>query len=596
MSQSSQNSVSTSVADIVSSIHSQLTNSAQSRPQILPSNQQRPNTNGPPGIMMPPIQHQMGSQTPRPPPLFPPPTNLQMPPPPNRMPPGFPQNPLMGSNNPLPGQLQQPQPNMGRHMQQNMPMMPMHPMQPNFGPIRHGGPPPPLPHQMPPPLQQHPQQHNQRMLPGSGPGAAQQQQPQPLPPPHFAGNHFQQQNVQNMQNSVNQFNKRLVQEIQQNHPLLQQFNRMNNNGINNNVGNFIHHHTALTSNQNSNSNVGNNNHNKSQHHNNNRHNGNANDFDEYANLMSTRDKHWLIGIQLMQLNTETPYIDDYYYTVYKERQKKSAHESNTYKDNTLNHPLTQPKGHAQLLMMLGKNGTINQRNGHLNNRERKNSESSVNNKNDKEQTPRTYTPLQFEKSLGKLQCGSVTAPRKIIDMDIVGPEISNALNASSLEITMQRRSRQLLLHIETLYKIILKMEDLQNPTAIAAAAILKEKREKEKQLAIEQHMIDELVGGGGSGERSSVVEIQRGLGGGNPTSTAISDNMPEPETLSELLPKLLAGLTSDKVITMMNVRKGKVSCNFFYFTYIHYYNIIYRVNKKHVFYIKIKTCFYVLNV
>lgn len=34
-------------------------------------------------------------------------------------------------------------------------------------------------------------------------------------------------------------------------------------------------------------------------------------------------------------------------------------------------------------------------------------------------TPKVYTPLQFENSLGKLQCGSVMAPRKIIDMDVV---------------------------------------------------------------------------------------------------------------------------------------------------------------------------------
>lgn len=37
--------------------------------------------------------------------------------------------------------------------------------------------------------------------------------------------------------------------------------------------------------------------------------------DEYAGLMSNREKQWLINIQLVQLNTGTPYFDDYYYTV-----------------------------------------------------------------------------------------------------------------------------------------------------------------------------------------------------------------------------------------------------------------------------------------
>lgn len=282
------------------------------------------------------------------------------------------------------------------------------------------------------------------------------------------------------------------------------------------------------------------------------------EYDEYANLMSQRDKQWLIGIQLMQLNTETPYIDDFYYTVYKERQKrkKGDRESRAHKANTMNHPLTQPKTHAHFLMMsMGKNGT-NQRhnhhmnghhNNHNNNRERKNSEKSD---KDQQQTPRTYTPLQFENSLGKLQCGSVTAPRKIIDMDIVGPDMGNQLNPSN-EISTQRRSRQLLLHIETLYKIVLKLEDLKNPTAIAAALIVKEKKDKERQLALEQAMIDGL-----SNDTEGNLTIDSIL--------SANDKKPvEPETVEDLLPKLIAGLTSDKVITMMNVRKGKVSFCFF---------------------------------
>lgn len=117
--------------------------------------------------------------------------------------------------------------------------------------------------------------------------------------------------------------------------------------------------------------------------------------------MSKRDKQWLITIQLSQLNTGTPYIDDYYYTVFKERKSKlkGERENKAHKDNQLNHPFSQPKGHAQLVIMsMGNKNGMNQRNGQ-NNRERKNSESNK----DKEQTPRTYTPLQFENSLGKLQ-------------------------------------------------------------------------------------------------------------------------------------------------------------------------------------------------
>ena len=43
--------------------------------------------------------------------------------------------------------------------------------------------------------------------------------------------------------------------------------------------------------------------------------------DEYAGLMSQRDKQWIINIQLSQLKCENPYTDDYYYTAYTARQE-----------------------------------------------------------------------------------------------------------------------------------------------------------------------------------------------------------------------------------------------------------------------------------
>lgn len=300
--------------------------------------------------------------------------------------------------------------------------------------------------------------------------------------------------VQNLEN--NQFNKRLVQEIQQNHPLLA-LNRQNHQ-YNNQNGNQKRFYNVVPK---------------------------GPDYDEYANLMSNREKQWLIGIQLTQLNSDAPYINDYYFTVYKERlaARNGNRESKAYKDNQLNHPFTQPTGHAQLLLMssLAKNcGMLNAKGG-LINRERHNSESKNNNAaagDQKDQPARTYTPLQFENSLGKLQCGSVTAPRKIIDMDVVGAESTQAGTTTTRELLHR------LLHIETLYKVVLKMEDLNNPVAIEAALVAKEKREKERQ---------EL----------------------DSTNSSLSSSA---ESFDELLTVLIAGLTQDKVIPMLGVRKGKI--------------------------------------
>ena len=41
--------------------------------------------------------------------------------------------------------------------------------------------------------------------------------------------------------------------------------------------------------------------------------------DQYAGLMSQRDKQWIINIQLNQLKCDNPYVDDYYYTMYQAR-------------------------------------------------------------------------------------------------------------------------------------------------------------------------------------------------------------------------------------------------------------------------------------
>lgn len=96
----------------------------------------------------------------------------------------------------------------------------------------------------------HPQMHphfNAMQRGGNGGGVS--LQPHRLPPP-IASPHYQ-QNMQNAPVSVNQFNQRLVQEIQQNHPMLP-FNRLNNN---------FNHHPQLNQIQ-------------MQHHNNNNNNNN----------------------------------------------------------------------------------------------------------------------------------------------------------------------------------------------------------------------------------------------------------------------------------------------------------------------------------
>ena len=55
-------------------------------------------------------------------------------------------------------------------------------------------------------------------------------------------------------------------------------------------------------------------------------------------------------------------------------------------------------------------------------------------------------PAQFENSLGKLHCSSVTAPRKLIDMDVVSNNDSQSNSQTQQKDT--KKTRQLLLEIE----------------------------------------------------------------------------------------------------------------------------------------------------
>ncbi|GAB0088169.1 hypothetical protein DMENIID0001_025560 [Sergentomyia squamirostris] len=408
----------------------------------------------------------------------------------------------------------------------------------DFPPLMHlmtsmGAPPMP-PRPMPPANMSQMAYNNLAMHSNFRPPPSMQAQPgrlNPLingPPPPFAGPPPGQMPV-----NANQYNKRLVQEIQQNHPMLY-FNRLNNFDA---VNQAYHQQSNQMNGNNKNNNQQQPQRFKQMTQPHKDGNPNSEEFDDYANLMSQRNKQWLIGIQLLQLNTETPFIDDFYYTVFKERKMKRERESRAHRDNQMNHPLTQPKGHAQqlTLMSMAKNGT-NQR---THDRDKKNQDV---NKGEKEPTPRTYTPLQFENSLGKLQCGSVTAPRKIIDMEVMGTDPGHQLGAN-IELSTQRKSRQLLLHIESLYKIVLKIEDLKNPIAIATAVVVKAKKERERKQALEQLDVE----GAADGEeksRQSVFET-------------FEEKYPEPEKLDDLIPQLVAGFSVEKVMAMMNVRKGK---------------------------------------
>ena len=142
-------------------------------------------------------------------------------------------------------------------------------------------------------------------------------------------------------------------------------------------------------------------------------------YDEYAGLMSTKEKQWLMSIQINQLISDNPYVDDYYFTVLR-------------------------------LRCLGK---LNQ------GREGKEGPKLIMPERAKIET-RTYAPTQFANSLGKLQVVTYTAPRRIIDVSIAqsSPE---SVQDPLVAVKDMRKFKQILLDIEKMYIWLLDLEDAE---------------------------------------------------------------------------------------------------------------------------------------
>lgn len=139
---------------------------------------------------------------------------------------------------------------------------------------------------------------------------------------------------------------------------------------------------------------------------------------EYCGLMSQKEKDWLIKIQMILLQVDDPYNQDYYYSTYTANKyakmsKKSS--GNDGEEPTLILPeRTKPEVKA-------------------------------------------YVPAHFEGSLGKLQAVSVNFPRKVIDVSLsrhFEDEEGRAVTNQSL-----LKYRRLLLDIEKLYTILLEIGD-----------------------------------------------------------------------------------------------------------------------------------------
>ncbi|XP_030077077.1 protein PAT1 homolog 1 isoform X3 [Microcaecilia unicolor] len=142
--------------------------------------------------------------------------------------------------------------------------------------------------------------------------------------------------------------------------------------------------------------------------------------DPYANLMMQREKDWVSKIQMMQLQSTDPYLDDYYYQNYFEKLEALSAAKIT--------PGEGPKKERTKLI-----------------------------------TPQMakfehdYKPVQFAGSLGKLTVSSVNNPRKMIDAVVT----LRSEDDESKEKQVRDKRRQTLFIIEKTFSLLLDVEDYE---------------------------------------------------------------------------------------------------------------------------------------
>ncbi|XP_008474899.1 protein PAT1 homolog 1 isoform X1 [Diaphorina citri] len=170
------------------------------------------------------------------------------------------------------------------------------------------------------------------------------------------------------------------------------------------------------------------------------------DYDPYAGLMNLRERRWLANIQVMQLEGDDPDYD-FYFTEYQKRHGLQHRNSNSDKYNGQMHNMSDsPK--------------------------------------------MTYVPLQFENSLGKVQVGSVQAPRKVIDRELVS---NGTVSPPSGELKSKPRKKlkHILLELEYLYAALQRL-DSQTSASVSNESGMKVQRRPAQPPPLEVRSSNEL--------------------------------------------------------------------------------------------------------
>ncbi|XP_071361837.1 protein PAT1 homolog 1 isoform X2 [Trachinotus anak] len=164
--------------------------------------------------------------------------------------------------------------------------------------------------------------------------------------------------------------------------------------------------------------------------------GDRRNRDPYSNLMTQKEKEWVTKIQMMQLQSTDPYLDDYYYQNYYEKmEKRQERETDSSKKEHTTKLITPQVAKVE----------------------------------------HTYRPVQFAGSLGKLTVSSVNNPRKMIDAVVT----TRSDDEEKREKQVWNKRRQILYTVEKMYSLLLEVQDFEKHFVQAP--------EEDREALLEQH-------------------------------------------------------------------------------------------------------------
>ncbi|XP_062243549.1 protein PAT1 homolog 1 isoform X1 [Platichthys flesus] len=164
--------------------------------------------------------------------------------------------------------------------------------------------------------------------------------------------------------------------------------------------------------------------------------GDRHSRDPYSNLMTQKEKEWVTKIQMMQLQSTDPYLDDYYYQNYYEKmEKRQERERDSSKKEYTTKLITPQVAKVE----------------------------------------HTYRPVQFAGSLGKLTVSSVNNPRKMIDAVVT----TRTDDEEKREKQVWNKRRQILYTVEKMYSLLLEVQDFEKRFIQAP--------EEDREALLEQH-------------------------------------------------------------------------------------------------------------